>query len=113
MTTQTDPMAVAAPNHLARRLAVEGPNHVWAGDLTAVPTGQGWLYVAVLLDLWSRRVVGWAVRPTLETEVITAAWHMALGRRQTPPQLHHSDRGAQYTSDAYQSCSRAIRSSAA
>jgi len=102
VTTQADPTAVAAPNHLARRFAVDGPDCVWAGDLTALPTAQGWLYLAVLLDLWSRRVVGWAVRPTLETEVVTTAWHMAVGRRQRTPQLHHSDRGAQYTSDAYQ-----------
>jgi putative transposase len=102
LTTQADPTAVPAPNRLARQFAVPGPNQVWAGDLTALPTSQGWLYLAVLLDLWSRRVVGWAVRPTLETEVIAAAWHMALGRRQIAPRLHHSDRGCQYTSDAYQ-----------
>jgi putative transposase len=102
VTTQADPAAVPAPNRLARQFAVDGPNRVWAGDLTALPTAQGWLYLAVLLDLWSRRVVGWAVRATLETEVVLAAWHMAVGRRQTAPHLHHSDRGCQYTSDAYQ-----------
>jgi transposase InsO family protein len=102
VTTQSAPAAVSASNHLARQFAVEGPNRVWAGDLTAVPTAQGWLYLAVLLDLWSRRVVGWAVRATLETDVVLAAWHMAVGRRQAVPQLHHSDRGCQYTSDAYQ-----------
>jgi transposase InsO family protein len=102
VTTQADPTAAPARNILARRFTVDGPNRVWAGDLTALPTAQGWLYLAVLLDLWSRRVVGWAVRATLETDVVLAAWHMALGRRQTVPQLHHSDRGCQYTSDAYQ-----------
>jgi transposase InsO family protein len=102
VTTQTDPAAAPAPNRLNRQFAVDGPNRVWAGDLTAVPTAQGWLYLAVLLDLWSRRVVGWAVRATLETEIVLAAWHMAVGRRQTAPQLHHSDRGCQYTSEAYQ-----------
>jgi transposase InsO family protein len=101
-TTQADPGATPAPNLLARHFAVRGPNRVWAADLTALPTGQGWLYLAVLLDLWSRRVVGWALRPTLETEIVTATWHMAVGRRQTVPGLHHSDRGSQYTSDAYQ-----------
>src|SRR5262245_52339234 len=101
-TTQADPAAAPAPNRLARQFRVEGPNRVWAGDLTAVPTAQGWLYLAVLLDLWSRRVVGWAVRATLETEVVIAAWHLAVGRRQGTPQLHHSDRGCQYTSDTYQ-----------
>jgi len=102
VTTQADPAAAPAPNLLARHFAVPGPNCVWAGDLTALPTGQGWLYLAVLLDLWSRRVVGWALRTTLETEVVTAAWHMAVGRRQAVPHVHHSDRGAQYTSDTYQ-----------
>jgi transposase InsO family protein len=101
-TTQTDGTAAPPGNVLARRFTVPGPNQVWAGDLTALPTGQGWLYLAVLLDLWSRRVVGWAVRTTLETDLVIAAWHMAVGRRQTVPHLHHSDRGAQYTSDAYQ-----------
>ena len=100
VTTQADPAATPAANLLARQFAVSGPNRVWAGDLTALPTAQGWLYVAVLLDLWSRRVVGWAVRGTLETEIVVAAWHMAVGRRQTAPHLHHSDRGSQYTSDA-------------
>lgn len=101
VTTHADPAAVPAPNRLARQFAVDGPNRVWAGDLTALPTAQGWLYLAVLLDLWSRRVVGWALRATLETDVVIAAWHMAVGRRQATPQLHHSDRGCQYTSDAY------------
>ena len=102
VTTQADPAATPASNILGRQFAVAGPNRVWAGDLTALPTGQGWVYLAVLLDLWSRRVVGWAVRPTLETELVVAAWHMAVGRRQTAPHLHHSDRGAQYTSETYQ-----------
>jgi transposase InsO family protein len=101
-TTQSDPAAQPAPNRLARQFRVGGPNQVWAGDITALPTTQGWLYLAVLLDLWSRRVVGWAVRPTLETELVTAAWHLAVGRRRTTPALHHSDRGAQYTSAVYQ-----------
>ena len=90
---------------LARHFAVSGPNCVWAGDLTALPTAQGWLYLAVLLDLWSRRVVGWALRATLETELVTAAWQMAVGRRQAVPHLHHSDRGAQ---TRINDCSRAI-----
>lgn len=102
VTTQADPAATPAPNRLARRFAVSGPNLVWAGDITALPTGQGWLYLAVVLDLWSRRVIGWALRATLETELVLAAWHVAVGRRQTAPQLHHSDRGCQYTSDAFQ-----------
>ena len=102
VTTHSDPAAPPAPNVLARHFTVAGPNQVWAGDVTALPTAQGWLYLAVMLDLWSRRVVGWAVRSTLETELVVAAWHLAIGRRQTVPHLHHSDRGSQYTSAVYQ-----------
>ena len=76
--------------------------------ITAIPTGEGWVYLAVLLDLYSRRVVGWAMRPTLETELVCAAWHMASGRRHPMRGLvHHSDRGCQYTSDRYQALLRA------
>jgi transposase InsO family protein len=102
LTTHSDPAAQTAPNHLARRFTVDAPNRVWAGDITALPTAQGWIYLAVLPDLWSRRVVGWAVRSRLDTGLVTAAWHMAVGRRQTAPWLHHSDRGSQYTSLVYQ-----------
>jgi len=92
-TTVKDPAAQPAANHLARRFAVAAPNRVWSADITAIPTGEGWLYLAVLIDLWSRRVVGWALRPTIETDVVCAA-------------LHHSDRGTQYTSDRYQALLR-------
>jgi transposase InsO family protein len=102
VTTQCDPRAQPAPNRLAQHFTVGGPNQVWAGDITALPTTQGWIYLAVLIDLWSRRVVGWAMRPTLETELVTATWALAVGRRRTAPAVHHSDRGAQYTSAAYQ-----------
>jgi transposase InsO family protein len=102
VTTVSDPAAVAAANLLQQRFGVARPDHVWAGDMTAVSTREGWLYLAVLLDLCSRTVVGWAVRPSLETAVVLGAWHMAIGRRHRAPQIHHSDRGAQYTSAAYQ-----------
>jgi putative transposase len=107
VTTATDPTHTAAPNHLARRFHVRQPNHVWAGDLTAIPTGDGWLYLAVLMDLYSRRVVGWALDTTMETAVVLTAWHRALAQRRTAPRLHHSDRGRQYTSAAYQAALRA------
>lgn len=102
VTTTSDPTAAPAPNHLAQRFAVRQLNRVWAGDITALPTAEGWLYLAVLLDLCSRRVVGWAVDRTLDTSLVTAAWRHAVIRRGTPPRLHHSDRGCQYTSDQYQ-----------
>ena len=108
VTTTVDHQAIPAPNHLQQRFAIAEPNRVWAGDMTALPTREGWLYLAVLLDLCSRRIVGWATRPTLDTPLICAALTLAVGRRQlTPPVLHHSDRGTQYTSDRYQRLLRA------
>jgi putative transposase len=107
VTTTADPTAAPAPNHLAQRFAVRELNRVWAGDITALPTAEGWLYLAVLLDLCSRRVVGWAVDRTLETSLVTTAWRQALLRRGTAPRLHHSDRGGQYTSADYQALLRA------
>jgi transposase InsO family protein len=107
LTTQAAPAAAPAPNHLAQHFAVRHLNHVWAGDLTALPTTEGWLYLAVLLDLCSRRVVGWATDCTLGTALVSAAWQRALARRGTAPRLHHSDRGCQYTSAQYQTLLRA------
>lgn len=107
VTTVSDPHAQPAANQLAQRFTVAAPNRVWAADITAIPTHEGWLYLAVLLDLWSRRVVGWALRPTIETDVVCAALHVAVARRAgRPGLLHHSDRGAQYTSDRYQALLR-------
>ena len=101
-TDSTHPYPVT-PNHLARRFTVAAPNTVWAADITALWTREGWCYLAVVLDLASRRVVGWALRPTLETALVLAALHLALGRRPVRPGLiHHSDRGGQYASAAYQ-----------
>jgi transposase InsO family protein len=95
-----------APNRLQRRFAVPaigGVNRVWASDLTYVPTQEGWLYLAVVLDLASRRVIGWAMRHTLERGLTLDALRMALAqRRPTPGMLHHSDRGSQYACGDYQ-----------
>jgi putative transposase len=108
VTTHADPAAAPAPNLLNQVFQATAPNQVWTADITAIPTGEGWLYLAVLLDLYSRRVVGWAVRPTLETDLVCAAWHMACARRRPPAGLiHHSDRGCQYTSARYQALLRA------
>lgn len=106
-TTVSDPHAQPATNHLARRFRVAAPNRVWAADITGIPTQEGWLYLAVLLDLWSRRIVGWALRPTLDTDIVCAALEIAVARRACRRGLlHHSDRGAQYTSDRYQALLR-------
>ena len=108
VTTDSRHTQPVAANHLARRFAVPAPNCVWAADITALATAEGWTYLAVVLDLASRRVVGWALQPTLETALPLTALRMALGRRHPPPGLiHHSDRGAQYASAAYQHVLRA------
>jgi transposase InsO family protein len=106
-TTVVDPHAAPAMNQLAQRFTVAAPNRVWTADITAIPTQEGWLYLAVVLDLWSRRIVGWALRPTIEAEVVCAALQVAVARRTwRRGLLHHSDRGAQYTSDRYQALLR-------
>src|SRR4029078_9610212 len=85
------------------QLRVAMPNRVWGADITAIPAQNGWLYLAVLLDFCSRRIVGWAIRPTLHSDLVCAALHLAPRRRSLRGRvLHHSDRGAQYTSDRYQ-----------
>lgn len=91
-----------APNLLAQRPAPSRPDTVWVSDLTYLPTTDGWLFLAVVLDLCSRRVVGWAFSHQLNTSLALAALRMALvQRRPAPGLLHHSDRGCQYASDAY------------
>jgi putative transposase len=98
-TTQSDHDQPIAPNLLAQRLAPTGPNQTWVSDLTYVWTEESWLYVAVILDLWSRRVVGWATAETLHASLATSALKMALKHRRPPKGLlHHSDRGVQYAS---------------
>ena len=103
VTTDSRHDAPVADNRLARAFAVKRPNRVWAGDITALWTTEGWLYLAVLLDLASRRVVGWAAQATLETTLPLTALHQALQRRHIRRGLlHHTDRGVQYTSARYQ-----------
>lgn len=88
-----------APNHLATHSPPTGPNQIWLADLTYVPTATGWLYVAVILDLYSRRIVGWAAGMSLATATVLAALRMALTHRHPPiGLLYHSDRGVQYAS---------------
>ena len=102
-TTDSTHAHPVAPNVLERRFRAAGPNRVWATDITYIWTSEGWLYLAVVLDLFARRVVGWAMADHLRTELPLAALTMALGRRRPPTALlHHSDQGVQYASDAYQ-----------
>lgn len=108
-TTQSRHGEPMAPNVLDRQFAVAqqpAPDRVWAGDITYVPPREGWLYLAVILDLATRRVVGWALRPSLEQELASAALHMALQHRGARGGVHHSDRGVQYASRAYQTLLR-------
>ena len=93
--------APPAPNRLQQVFVASAPNRIWAGDLTAIATRAGWLYLAVLLDLYSRRVIGWAMSATPDKQVAVRALRMAVERRQPPPGLiHHTDQGALYTSVA-------------
>jgi putative transposase len=102
-TTRSDPTARVAPNRLNRDFTASRPNEKWTGDITAIWTYEGWLYLAVVLDLFSRRVVGWATSANQDESLIEGALRMALlGRRPGAGLLFHSDRGSQYTSDAYQ-----------
>jgi transposase InsO family protein len=105
-TTQARAGDAVAPNRLARQFAVAqvpGPDRVWVSDITYVPTREGWLFLAIVLDLASRRVVGWALDDTLAAQLALAALEMAWAqRRPAPGLLHHSDRGSQYTSADYQ-----------
>ena len=103
VTTDSAHAHPVVANHLGRRFAVAALNRVWAADITALWTRQAWCYLAVLLDLGSRRVVGWAVASTLETSLVLDALHQAVRTRPVRPGLlHHSDRGSQYTSEVYQ-----------
>jgi transposase InsO family protein len=109
-TTHSDHDQPIAPNLLAARPAPTGPNQTWVTDLTYVRTDEGWLYVAVILDLWSRCVVGWATAPTLHAQLAVRALRMAIQHRRPPPGvLHHSDRGVQYASGEYRALLAAAR----
>ncbi len=95
--------APPAPNRLHQVFVAPAANRIWAGDLTAIATRAGWLYLAVLLDLYSRRVIGWAMRAKPDQQVALQALRMAVEHRRPQPGLiHHSDQGALYTSVAYQ-----------
>jgi transposase InsO family protein len=113
-TTDSKHAMPVATNVLARNFEVDAPNKVWVTDITYVWTWEGWLYLAAVLDLYSRRVVGWAMSASLSRELALDALDMAL-RTRTPPRglLHHSDRGCQYASADYQTAlaGRGIRCS--
>ena len=102
-TTDSRHSARIAPNLLERDFSASAPNEVWAGDITYVPTSEGWVYLAVLLDLFSRRLVGWAMSDQIDTELALSALEMAVRERAPKPGLiHHTDRDCRYASDDYQ-----------
>jgi putative transposase len=91
-----------APNRLGQKFAADRPHQVWLADITCVPTGEGWLYLAAVLDLFTRKIVGWAMRDHMRAELTIAALTMAIQRQKPPPGLiHHSDRGSQYAAAGY------------
>lgn len=101
-TTQADEAHEKAPNLLDQDFSAQWPNQKWVVDITYIATKEGWLYLAVLLDLFSRAVVGWSMQNRMTTALVMEAWKMACTWRRPPEEiLHHSDLGSQYTSKAY------------
>ena len=96
-----DKDAQPAPDLVDRKFEATGPNQLWVADITYIPTWSGFLYLAVVLDVWSRRIVGWAMASHLRTELVLDALEMAVGQRQPTEVIHHSDQGTQYTSIAF------------
>lgn len=102
ITTHQDQTAIASPNRLGQRFRITGINRVWLTDITYIDTDEGWLFLTAVLDLASRRIVGWAMNTTLEQYGVIQALRQALGRRKPSTALTiHSDRGSQYTSHAF------------
>jgi putative transposase len=100
-TTRRDRDARPAPDLVDRNFVASGPNELWVGDITFVPTASGFLYLAVVLDAWSRKIVGWAMANHLRAELVLDALEMAVGQRRPKDVIHHSDQGSQYTSLAF------------
>jgi len=100
-TTRKDRDAPPAPDLVERDFTSEGPDRLWVADITYIPTWAGFLYLAVVVDAWSRKVVGWAMATHLRTELVLDALNMAIGQRRPQDVIHHSDQGCQYTSIAF------------
>jgi putative transposase len=104
VTTQVDPSATYSPDLIQQDFTAFGPNRRWVGDITYLAADSGWLYLATVLDLYSRRVVGWAMSRTIDAGLACSALRMAIGQRDiTDGLIFHSDRGSQYTSRAFRS----------
>ena len=109
-TTVVDPTKRPATNVLNQEFSADAPNRKWVTDITYLPTRSGWVYLAVVLDLFSRKVVGWSITDSLATTLVSTALRNAIESRrpETRRLLHHSDRGCQYTSDCYQTTLRTL-----
>ena len=104
MTTQRQPGVIPAPNRLNQDFSASAVNQKWVSDFTYIDTAEGWLFLATVLDLFSRKVVGWAMSEQMNAALVETAFRMAVqGRQPAANLLHHSDQGSQYTSAAYQS----------
>jgi putative transposase len=100
-TTRRDKEGRPAPDLVDRDFSATGPNQLWVADITFIPTAAGFLYLAAVLDAWSRKVVGWAMAHHLRAELVLDALEMAVGQRRPKDVIHHSDQGSQYTSLAF------------
>ena len=100
-TTVRDRAAKPAPDLIERNFTATAPNRLWVADISYIPTWAGFLYLAVVLDAFSRKIVGWAMETHLRTELVLAALNMALGQRRPAEVIHHSDHGSQYTAFAF------------
>jgi putative transposase len=101
VTTKRDKAARPAPDLVDRNFTAMQPNQLWVADITFVPTTAGFLYLAVVLDAWSRKIVGWSMANHLRAELVLDALEMAIGQRKPANVIHHSDQGSQYTSLAF------------
>ena len=102
VTTRSNHRYPVSPNLVQGHFEAAAPNMVWVSDITYIKTAEGWLYLAVVMDLYSRKVVGWSLAATMAVEMVMEALMMAIGRRSPSPGLiHHSDRGSQYACDRY------------
>lgn len=99
--TTTRDGSPGSPDLVKRRFEADGPNKLWIADITYVPTWAGFLFLAVVIDVWSRKVVGWSMSSSLKTDLVLAALDTAVSQRQPSKVIHHSDRGTQYTSIAF------------
>jgi putative transposase len=98
VTTRRDKKQRPAPDLVNRCFTAEGPNQLWVADITYVPTWAGFIFLAIVLDVWSRRIVGWAIGEQMTAELVLAALNMAIAQRRPTDVIHHSDQGSQYTS---------------